>query len=152
MKKLPKKIRVITGMGWYQDNVGDEFEVTGRLEEYNAYYVRVWDDFGDMVDDSYFIIDGNCEIVEEEPTPQLAGIHDSLAKLALELTELKRKVDANTNDIAFLDEKRLSAESLTPLQLAILNAENTPADVKLTLIVEAGRLESERKATLKEAE
>jgi hypothetical protein len=85
--------------------------------------------------------------LQKEPSPQLAGIHDSLAKLALEITELKRKVYANTNDIAFLDEKRLSAvKDLTPLQLAILNAKDTPADVKLTLIVEAGRLESERQA------
>jgi hypothetical protein len=88
----------------------------------------------------------------EEPTPQLAGIHDSLATLALEITELKRKVDANTEDIAFLDEKRLAFESLTPLQLAILNAKDTPADVKLALIVEAGRLEEQRKEIVKEAE
>jgi hypothetical protein len=88
------------------------------------------------------------EARKEEPSPQLVGIHELFAKLALEITELKRKVDANTDDIAFLDEKRLTAESLTPLQLAILNAKDTPNDVKLTLIVEAGRLTTERQAKL----
>lgn len=76
---------------------------------------------------------------KEEPTPQLAGIHDSLASLAVEVTKLKSVINGLTGQ-------------LTPLQLAILNAENTPADVKLSLIVEAGRLEEQRKEIVKEAE
>jgi hypothetical protein len=99
----------------------------------------------------YVVLELIGDAPKEEPTPQLAGIHDSLAKLALEITELKRKIDANSDDIAFLDEKRLTAESLTPLQLAILNAKDTPAETKLALIVEAGRLEEQRKETVKNA-
>lgn len=154
------KIRITKGSGWHKDLIGEVFETSGRYDSLGSrgYYVKhkgaSW---------TYLVPDGNYEVVNEaEPTPQLAGIHDSLAKLALEVAEIKRhisKVDSyvedNTEAIAYLNEKLIeskSSQQLTPLQLAILNAENTPADVKLTLIVEAGRLEEQRKVTLKEAE
>jgi hypothetical protein len=156
------KIRVTKGSGWYEDKVGEVFEVTCRHKTHDAYYVIVFNEFsGNWESTTHWVRDGMYEIVSEdspEPTPQLAGIHDSLAKLALEITELKRKVDTQAKEIdGIYDEfdgrlTNLESEALTPLQLAILNAKDTPADVKLALIVEAGRLETQRKETLKEAE
>jgi hypothetical protein len=129
------KIRITHGRYasfWYSKHIGKVFEVsTKECPHKDHFYV-----IHEGTNDDYFVHIEDCEIVrEEEPTPQLAGIHDSLASLAVEVTKLKSVINALTGQ-------------LTPLQLAILNAENTPADVKLTLIVEAGRLESERQAKL----
>jgi hypothetical protein len=111
---------------------GDLIRLFGGNEVYRVerakttgevYFNRDWYVFG-----SYRVLEPE---ETQEPSPQLAGIHDSLAKLALEVAKLRR-----------------GYELLTPLQLAILNAKDTPADVKLALIVEAGRLTTERQAVI----
>jgi hypothetical protein len=160
------KIRVTKGSGWYEDKVGEVFEVTCRHKTWDAYYVVVFNEYsGNWESTTHWVRDGMYEIVSEdstpEPSPQLAGIHDSLATLALQVAELKRKVEEQSQEVDSVYEELNgkiahlewdATGGLTPLQLAILNAKDTPADVKLALIVEAGRLEEQRKATLREAE
>jgi hypothetical protein len=59
------KIRITKGRGWYRDCVGEIFEVTGRHEKFNAYYVKVWDDeINEWTTNTFFVTDGNYEIVE----------------------------------------------------------------------------------------
>lgn len=68
------KIRITKGKGWYRDEVGEVFEVTGRCKSVDAHYVKVWDDDDDRwVTDSYFVRDGYYEIVGEPKTHIIDG-------------------------------------------------------------------------------
>jgi hypothetical protein len=99
------KIRIINGQGWYRNEVGEIFEVVSRVEDYEAYYVKVWDDEDNRwVTDDYFVSDGNYEIVEELKTHVIGGKTFVEVERGAEVGE--RVVDLDDGEILEITEIR----------------------------------------------
>jgi hypothetical protein len=90
------KIRITEGFGWYKGEVGEVFEVTGRNDKYNAYFVRVWDhDWGQWTSSTYWVRDGNYEIIEDDDTkaPEPKSIADIIANLSRRVVQLEGEIN-----------------------------------------------------------
>jgi hypothetical protein len=134
-----------------KDVITKVIEVDGMFDDGSI----IVEERGSKFADGY--VDGRKDVyvvlepIEEsapEPSPQLAGIYDALAKLATAVVDIGKQLNEyEALGLSDLLRKGLpQSQTLTPLQLAILNAKDTPNDVKLSMIVEAGRLETERQA------
>jgi hypothetical protein len=134
-EQLPKNVRITEGSGWYENEVGNVYKVTGVSD--NDYYTIDHPENDDVK--THLIEKAECEPIDEEVTATEGddkSIIDLLANLARRVTSIERylrfdqmgagrlveienqigdikhdlrtfaeQTESNTHDIAFLEDK-----------------------------------------------